>query len=185
MRRGNVSMFKQLIGNYLYYLATKSGEEYKEGLYQLIPSYILTRGDVWSTEDDKVKVVGYAEILNDLLSKARPGTLMPDIKVEGEYIKGQRSTHRKISLRKLRGKENIVIFHTEGCHICEGQISKAKALAASDSNVHVFLVNMDEIISGSGSLSSSLFDAFDLSVLPFVIQIDKKGNIIRRYLTLL
>ena len=184
MKKGNVMLYKQLIGNYLYYLASKTGEEYKEGLHQMIHSYILSKGDIWSTEDDRIKVVGFAEILNDLLSKAAPGTVMPDIKIDGEYIKGSRSTHKKINLRKLRGSENVVIFHTVGCHICEGQIRAAKALAASDSKVHVFLVNVDEVISRSDGLSSALFEAFDLSVLPFVIQTDRKGNIIRRYISL-
>jgi hypothetical protein len=34
--RGGDYMYKQLIGDYLYYLAPKTGEEYKEGLSQMI-----------------------------------------------------------------------------------------------------------------------------------------------------
>ena len=162
----------------------KTGEEFKEALRDFIPQYILSRTDIWSTEDDKLKVVGFAEILNDLLSKAAPGTVIPDIKVKGEYIKGTRSSHKKKSLRKLSGKENIIIFHTVGCHICEAEIKAARELAAADSDVRVFLVNVDKIIEENPTLSSTLFDSFDLSALPHILQTDKEGNIQRRYISL-
>ena len=182
--RGDVILYKQLIGNYLYYLAPKVGEEYKEGLYEFIPKYILSRTDIWTTEDDKLKVVGFAEIMNDLLSKATPGTLISDMKVEGEYIKGKKSSHKKKSLRKLSGKENIIIFHTEGCHICEGEIEVARILAAEGSEIRVFLVNVDKLVEENSKVTASLFESFDLSTLPYILLTDKKGNIIRRYISL-
>ena len=183
--KGDEHMFKQLLGDYLYYLAPKTGEEFREGLACVLDEYILDRDDVWTTGDDSLKVVGFAEILDDLLSKAAPGTRISSIKVEGEYMKGSRSSVRKMSLRKLRGKENIIIFHTEGCHICESEIKAARNLAAVDADVRVFLVNVDKVLASDPALSSQLFDAFDLSTLPFILQTDKKGNIIRRYISLL
>ena len=183
--KGDEHMFKQFIGDYLYYLAPKTGEEFKEGLACVLDEYILDRDDVWTTGDDSLKVVGFAEILDDLLSKAAPGTRIPSIKVEGEYMKGSRSSSRKMNLRKLRGKENIIIFHTEGCHICESEIKTARELAASNEDVRVFLVNVDKVLASDPALSSQLLDAFDLSSLPFILQTDKKGNIIRRYISLL
>lgn len=183
--KGDEHMFKQFIGDYLYYLALKTGEEFKEGLACVLDEYILDRDDVWTTGDDSLKVVGFAEILDDLLSKAAPGTRISSIKVEGEYMKGSRSSSRKMNLRKLRGKENIIIFHTEGCHICESEIKTARELAASNEDVRVFLVNVDNVLASDPALSSQLFDAFDLSSLPFILQTDKKGNIIRRYISLL
>lgn len=183
--KGDEHMFKQFIGDYLYYLALKTGEEFKEGLACVLDEYILDRDDVWTTGDDSLKVVGFAEILDDLLSKAAPGTRISSIKVEGEYMKGSRSSSRKMNLRKLRGKENIIIFHTEGCHICESEIKTARELAASNEDVRVFLVNVDKVLASDSALSSQLFDAFDLSSLPFILQTDKKGNIIRRYISLL
>ena len=183
--KGDEHMFKQFIGDYLYYLAPKTGEEFKEGLACVLDEYILDRDDVWTTGDDSLKVVGFAEILGDLLSKAAPGTRISSIKVEGEYMKGSRSSSRKMNLRKLRGKENIIIFHTEGCHICESEIKTVRELAVSNEDVRVFLVNVDKVLASDPALSSQLFDAFDLSSLPFILQTDKKGNIIRRYISLL
>lgn len=184
MERGDKILYKQLIGNYLYYLAPKTGEEYKEGMYEFISKFILSRTDIWTTEDDKLKVVGFAEIMNDLLSKATPGTVIPDIKVKGEYIKGTRSSDKKKNLRKLSGKENIIIFHTEGCNICAAEIKAARALAAENSKVRVFLVNVDKIVEENPTLSAVFFDSFDLSALPYILQTDKEGSILRRYISL-
>lgn len=182
--KNDVKMFKQLTGDYLYYLAPKTGEEHREGLYRMITEYVLSRTDIWTTEDDRLKVVGFAEILNDLLSKSQPGTVISDIKVKGEYIKGTRSSLKKKSFRKLGGDENLIIFHTEGCHICAAQIAAASELAASNPRVRVFLVNVDRLVEENPSLSATIFDSFDLSSLPYVVQTDKKGNIIRRYMSL-
>lgn len=181
--KGDRLMYRQLIGDYLYYLAPKTGEEFKEGLYEFIPRYILGREDIWSSEDDRMKVVGFAEIMNDLLSKAAPRTTIADLKVDGIYIRnGKEKTCRK-NLRKLRGLVNIVIFHTEGCHICEAEIAQARELAETP-KLNVFLVNVDKTISENPSLSTRLFDSFDLSSLPFILMTDRKGHIMARYITL-
>lgn len=180
---GNQLMYRQLIGDYLYYLAPKTGEEFKEGLYEFIPRYILGRDDIWSSEDDRMKVVGFAEIMNDLLSKAAPHTTIADLKVNGIYIRNGKEKQCRKNLRKLRGLVNIVIFHTEGCHICEAEIAQARELAETP-KLNVFLVNVDKTISENPSLSTRLFDSFDLSALPFILMTDRKGRIMARYITL-
>ena len=180
---GNEVMYRQLIGDYLYYLAPKTGEEFKEGLYEFIPRYILGREDIWSSEDDRMKVVGFAEIMNDLLSKAAPRTTIADLKVDGIYIRNGKEKQCRKNLRKLCGLVNIVIFHTEGCHICEAEIAQARELAETP-KLNVFLVNVDKTISENPSLSTRLFDSFDLSALPFILMTDRKGHIMARYMTL-
>ncbi len=180
---GNQLAYRQLIGDYLYYLAPKTGEEFKEGLYEFIPRYILGRDDIWSSEDDRMKVVGFAEIMDDLLSKAAPRTTITDLKVNGIYIRNGKEKQCRKNLRKLRGLMNVVIFHSEGCHICEAEIAQARKLAESP-KLNVFLVNVDKTISENPSLSMRLFDSFDLSALPFILMTDKKGHILARYITL-
>ncbi len=180
---GDRLMYRQLIGDYLYYLAPKSGEEFKEGLYAFLGPYILERDDIWSSEDDRMKVVGFAEIMNDLLSKAAPQTTIADLRVNGIYIRNGKEKQCRKNLRKLRGLVNIVVFHTEGCHICEAEIAQARELAETP-KLNVFLVNVDKTISENPSLSTRLFDSFDLSALPFILMTDKKGHIMARYITL-
>lgn len=181
--KGNGRMYRQLVGDYLYYLASKTGEEYKEGLYEFIGPYILERDEVWTSEDDELKVVGFAEIMNDLLSKAAPRTRIADLKVEGAFIRNGKERHVKKNLRRLRGLVNVVIFHTEGCHICEAEIAAVRELAETP-KLNAFLINVDKVIAENPELSARLFDSFDLSALPYILMTDKKGNILARYLTL-
>jgi hypothetical protein len=46
------------------------------------------------------------------------------------------------------------------------------------------MVNVDEVLHTDPSLASSLFDSFDLSALPYLVETDRKGTILRRYLSL-
>lgn len=181
---GDTVMFRQMAGDLLYFLAPKTGSAYKEGLAYLTENYILNRGDIWRTKDDSLKVVGFAEIMNDLLSKARPGKTVADIKVPGVLLKGSKEIRKDIRLNKVGGKNNVIIFHTIGCHICEAEIAAAHKLVAEDKNSRVLLVNVDAVISSSPSLANRLFNAFDLSSLPFILKTDKKGIIQSRYETL-
>ena len=181
--KGDTVMFRQMIGDYLYYLSTRSGEGIKEGLDYLIDTYI-TENKAWRSEDDSLKIVGFAGIMKDLLSKARPGTQIADLKVPGLMVTAKGEKDYKGSLRKLGGDRNIIIFYTEGCHICEAEKQAARELAAADKNVSVLLVNVDEIMRTNPALASKLFDKFDLSSLPYILDTSRNGLILRRYLSL-
>ena len=181
---GDTVMFRQMTGDLLYYLAPKTESSYKEGLACLIDELILGRNDIWRTQDDSLKVVGFAQIMGDLLSKARPSTRIADIKVPGTLLKGKKEIIRNFNLRKIRGKENVIIFHTVGCHICEAEIAAAHRLTAADRKARVLLVNVDEVLASSPSLANRLFSSFDLSSLPFIVITDRKGFILSRYETL-
>lgn len=186
LHQGDTLMFKQLSGDYLYYLAPKSGERFKQGLEYLIDEYIVSRGDVWRTADDSLKIIGLAEFSQELMSKAEVGTRIADLKVPGQLMKDGDSCEGEFRLRKLKGKRNIIIFYTEGCGVCDAEKKAAAALLASaEEKIKVLTINVDEVLSGSGSLSASLFDSFDLSTLPMILETDRKGIITRRYISLI
>jgi hypothetical protein len=69
-----------MTGDLLYYLSSRSGEGMKEGMNYLIDSYILSDNKVWKSQDDSLKVVGFAQIMDDLLDKAAPLTRISDLK---------------------------------------------------------------------------------------------------------
>ena len=48
----------------------------------------------------------------------------------------------------------------------------------------MLLVDMDAVMSDRPELASKLLDTFDLSVLPFVIQLDRRGIVQHRYVQL-
>ena len=189
LHAGDTTMCRQLLGDFLYYLAPKTGQAMKEGTKYLIDEYVLGRNDIWNTADDTLKVVGFAEIMDDLLSKSMPGSRIADIKVPGELLTYAKSTQKTMNLRKLKGESNIIIFHTNGCNICAAEIAAARNIISQldrkqKNKIKVFLVNVDDILAFNPSLASKLFDRFDLSSLPFIIGTDKKGIIGSRYMTL-
>ena len=189
LHAGDTTMCRQLLGDFLYYLAPKTGQAMKEGTKYLIDEYILGRNDIWNTADDSLKVVGFAEIMDDLLSKSMPGSRIADIKLPGELLTAAKSAKKTMNLRKLKGESNIIIFHTNGCNICAAEIAAARNIISrldrkQKNKIKVFLVNVDDIMASDPALASKLFDSFDLSSLPFIISTDKKGVIDSRYMTL-
>ncbi len=205
LARGDTLMFRQMSGDYLYYLASHSGEGVKEGLRYHIDRNILSR-DVWKSADDSLKVVGFAQIMSDLLSKAVPGTVIPTIKVPGQLCTWRGEKFRDKRLDKLKKKVNVIIFYTEGCEVCAAQKDAALAMlqgnveqvqTGSDAvsggrtshidnrNVNVFMVNVDKIMASDPALATQLMDSFDFSSLPYIIMTDSKGIILRRYVSLL
>ncbi len=181
---GNEMMFRQLTGDLLYWLSIRSGEAFKEGTEYLIDNKILSRPEIWKSSDDSLKVIGLAQFIDGLLEKAAPGTKIAGMKLPAEKLKGIKSKSGDYRLDKLRGQRNIIIFYTEGCANCDAEKAAARELAATDRKVRILLVNVDEILSSSPDLATALFDSFDLSSLPFIIETDRRGLIIRRYLTL-
>lgn len=184
LEKADTTLYRQMTGDLMYYLAARTGEGCKEGLNHLIDNHILSKGDVWRTQDDSLKIIGMAQMLDDLLSKGEPGSMMPRIKVPGSLQKGSKTRSVVRRLDKLGGSRNVVIFFTEGCSVCAAERKAAEALRFQK-GTRVFMVNMDEISSVDQNLASSLFDAFDMSVLPFLIQSDASGKICRRYFSLL
>ena len=183
LQAGDTVMFKQLAGDYLYYLSTRSGEGFKEGLRYHIEHNINSQSSVWTSKDDSLKVVGFADIMYNLLSKAVPGSKVPALKVPGELYDWRKAKNLVKRLDRLPGRENIIIFYTEGCEVCAAEKSAALALL-SKSHV-VFMVNVDWIVSEDPSLAARLMDIFDLSSLPYIIITDSEGTILRRYATVL
>lgn len=181
--QGDTTMFRQLSGDFLYYLASRSGEGFKEGLRHLIENNVKAIPKAWNSPDDSLKIVGFAEILDDLLSKAAPGTPVKALKVPAERLAKGKVKKSVFDLRKLKGDRNLMIFYTEGCEICKAEKAAIADIAAKDRKMTVLMVNVDEIMSSDPGLAEKLFDSFDLSSLPYIVMTDRKGNVLRRYLS--
>ncbi|MBQ8061652.1 MAG: redoxin domain-containing protein [Bacteroidales bacterium] len=162
---GDTLNFKHLEGDLLYFLATKRDEGYREGTADFVDSYILSRPDIWNTEDDSLMVVGMAEMLDGLLSKTPVGSVIPRMGIKG--------------WNRFRKEGGYLFFHAEGCPICEEEMRVADSLG-----VKYFAVNMDALESKSRRKTGKLLDTFDLSALPLVLEIDKGGIVKRRYTSL-
>ena len=162
---GDTLNFKHLEGDLLYYIAGKREEGFREGAASLVKDYILSRPDIWNNEEDSLMVVGMAEMLDGLLSKTPVGSTIPKMGIKG--------------WNKFRKQGGYIFFHAEGCPICEAEMELADSLG-----IKYFSVNMDALENKSPRKARKLLDTFDLSSLPFVIQIGKGGIVERRYASL-
>ena len=184
LSKGDRTLCRQLLGDLLYHLALRKDERSKEGMDYLIDNYILDRADIWKSADDSVKIIGFAQMMDDLLSRSEPGKRLPDMKVPGVMLKRSGAKDGKFNLRKIRGDRNIVLFYIDGCNICASEKEAARTLVRNDKSVRVLMVNVDDIVHASPSLAGRLFDLFDLSSLPFILETNRKGCITRRYISL-
>jgi hypothetical protein len=185
LAKGDTLMFRQMTGDLMYYLSLQRGEGYKEGMDRLIKEKILSRPDVWKTPDDSLKVVGMAQMYDDLLSKSTPGKRLPDLKLPGTLLTSKKTRTGEFRLRGLRGEQNYIMFVTDGCSVCAEQKEAARSLVAENTKAKVLIINVDDVITSNPSLSVALFDAFDLSTLPFILNTGKKSRIYRRYMLFL
>ena len=185
LEKGDTAMYKQMAGDLLYYLTLQRGEGFKEGLAHLISDKVLSRPDIWNSSDDTLKVVGLAQMYDDLLSKSTPGKRAADMKLPGTLLTSTTEKTGSFRLRKLGSEVNHIMFVTDGCHICAAEKEAARRYVSENNKSKVLMVNVDEVLSENPELASAMFDSFDLSTLPFILETDRKGKIIRRYISFL
>lgn len=181
---GNMDSFKQVEGDLLYYLAQEKGEVYKDAIIPFVNRYIKL-DDVWDTPEDQAQVVSLGEFLSEMTARTPVGSQVPDMAVNGTlrrkpfpiFVKG--SKEGVYQLGKLKGKPSYVVFYSAGCSSCQELLAKIEELVAGSRKVKVLLVDMDTV-----SQKDAILDTFDLTNLPFVIQLDKKGVVEHRYVQL-
>ena len=180
---GDTDSFKHMEGDLLYYLSSQTGETFKEGARLFIDKYILGTPDVWTAPEDVSQVVSMATMMKELLERTPVGSAVPDLKVHGTLL-------RKPCLFRKASKEGVfplkkadwLVFFTNGCGRCEETLAAARALA--DKKAKVLLVNMDTLFETYPDEARLLLDTFDLSGLPYVLQLGPNGAVFRRYVEL-
>ena len=180
---GDTDSFKHMEGDLLYYLSSQTGETFKEGTKLFIDKYILGTPDIWTAPEDVSQVVSMATLMKELLERTPVGTAVPDLKVHGTLL-------RKPCLFRKASKEGIfpltkadyIVFYTNGCSRCEETLAAARTLA--DNKSKVLLVNMDKLFEAYPEEARILLDTFDLSGLPYVMQLGPGGVVQHRYLEL-
>ena len=180
---GDTDSFKHMEGDLLYYLSSQTGETFKEGARLFIDKYILGTPDVWTAPEDVSQVVSMATMMKELLERTPVGFAVPDLKVHGTLL-------RKPCIFRKASKEGVfplrkadwLVFYTNGCGRCEETLAAARALA--DKKAKVLLVNMDALFETYPDEARLLLDTFDLSGLPYVVQLASGGIVTHRYVEL-
>ena len=180
---GDAESFKHMEGDLLYWLSSQTGEIYKEGTRLFIDKYILGVSEVWNKDEDAAQVVSMALMMKELLERTPVGSVIPDLQVHGTLLRKpclfrKGSKDGVFSLRKA----DYLVFYTKGCGRCEETLAAARALA--DNKAKVLLVNMDNLFEQYPDESRQLLDAFDLSGLPYVMQLGPGGVVQHKYLEL-
>ncbi len=188
MGEGDMEAFKQVEGDLLYFLSSRREEPYRDAIKPFVERYIHMP-DVWTTEEDQLQVVALADFLLDLTSRTPVGSEVPDLTVPGVlrrkpclFAKDGRAGN--YALRKLRGRPGYVVFYTGGCSSCQATLSAVEQLVSTNRRARVLLVDVDAILNDQPALGQQLLDSFDLSALPFVLELDRKGVVQHRYVQL-
>ena len=186
---GDVNAYKQTIGDLLYYLFSQRTEVYRDASVPFIQKYI-EQPEIWSTEADKAQVTSLGELMVALASRTPVGSQVPDLKVPGTlhrkpglFRKGVKEG--EFRLRKLKGDPGYLIFYTGGCSACQELLAAVDDIVANDRKARILLIDMDALFNDNPEKANELLDNFDLSVLPFVLQLDRKGVVRHRYVQLL
>ena len=186
---GDVNAYKQTIGDLLYYLFSQRTEVYRDASVPFIQKYI-EQPEIWSTEADKAQITSLGELMVTLASRTPVGSQVPDLTVPGTlrrkpglFCKGTKTGDFR--LRKLKGNPAYLIFYTASCQACQELLAAVDRIVEKDRKARVLLIDMDALFNQDQSKADELLDNFDLSVLPFVLQLDRKGIVRHRYVQLL
>ena len=180
---GDSESFKHMEGDLLYYLSSQTGETFKEGTKLFIDKYILGVPDVWNKDEDAAQVVSMAKMMKELLERTPVGSNVPDLKVHGTLLRKPCLFRKgaKDGVFSLR-KADYIVFYTSVCGRCEETLAAARTLA--DNKSKVLLVNLDTLTDTHPEEATLLLDTFDLSGLPYVLQLGPSGVVQHRYLQL-
>jgi len=186
-------LYKHLSGDLLYYLSGRRGEAFKAGTGFVADSLILSRGDIWRTADDSLQVVMLASLMHEILGRSAVGTRLPDLQVSGSLRNFRRSRPGKWNLQRIGGRPSYLMIYSWGCSGCQAEMDALDALFtaahAADRQVRraarrmrVLLVDMDDVLTNDPETGERLLDTFDLAELPFILEADRKGVVVRKYL---
>lgn len=170
--------YKDTVKELLYELSSDRTEDGVAAVRHLIDNYIKTRPELWTSAEDSLEVLGLANLLEGLYSRAEIGTKVPSVKADLSILRARKSgelkerdARRKLS--SFKGHEVLLLFHTEGCKVCRGQIEKARELVSRNPSMRLVLVCVDD--------NEAVLDSFDLASLPHLILLSSKGIVVRKY----
>ena len=183
--KGDTLSFRQMMGDMLYFCASEHKEHTVEATEYLIDRYVDGCPRAWATADDSLKVVGYSAIVSDLLSREIPGKKVARVKVPAvlQTKKGTRSG--VFRLDRLRAKTNYIFFQSPQCSNCRMEKEALSASWDSLGRPDVLYIDFDAISQSNPDLMARLLDSFDLTSLPHILVTDRRGTILRRYVSFL
>ena len=191
---GQPRLFRQMCGDLLYYLTLKREEPYKEGLGYVVDSLVLSRPEIWNTQDDTTKVVTMATLLKGMLARTPVGTKVPNLKVHGDLTTWKGKKYGQYQIGKLRSPYSYILIYTEGCGNCKEELAGVDAIVSAYSShdrqvakvakrTKVLVVNLDTLMESNPDEAYALLETFDLTVLPFAVALSRDGTVLHKYMS--
>ena len=172
--------FRTTMGDLLYYYSEQMTGRYKEAGAYLIENYILPNRSIWDSEHDSLCVLSYAESFLSIVSKASPGSMIPAVRVNG-VMAGSGKPGKPYRLDKLKAGSYIFIYNRM-CQSCLLEQEAVNEAVASNRKLKVIMVDTCDMDPVNGSDDAELFEAFDLSVFPYILKTGPRGRVAARYL---
>ena len=185
---GNLTSFKQVMGDFLYFLSSRKTEVFRDAAAPFVQTYIQVP-DIWTTQADQAQVVSLGQLLMELSSRTPVGSEVPDLQVYGTLRQRPCLLRRDgreglYSLRKLKGKPTYLLFYSHGCSACQETLDAVDRIVRSQSKTRILLVDMDALFTDQPGLAQTLLDSFDLSALPMALELNPDGQVLHRYVDL-
>ena len=188
LAEGYDEAFRQVMGDLLYFLSSQKEEVYRDAAIPFVQKYIDIP-DIWSSGNAQAQVVSLGKMLSSLAGRTPAGSLVPDLRVDGVLRRkpclfARDGRQGQYALRKLKGNPAHLVFYTGGCSSCRETLSAVESLVKENPRARVLLVDMDALQAANPAQAALLLEQFDLSVLPMVIELDRRGVIQHRYVQL-
>lgn len=177
----NLRTYKILTAALLYHAMTHSGHDLRFGADSLARQ-ILDDPDTWWTENDMLYVVSLASMSVSLMDLAPVGTRIPNGKVHGTLLRGDREKTGSFRLRRLCGRDHRLVFYSPACAHCKEILAALDTFRATHPKTRILLVNMDEMTDRHPAEAEVLLDSLDLSTLPMIIATGRRGRVSDKYL---
>jgi len=127
------------------------------------------------------QLVEMGKIEEELLDRNPVGSRLPEMKLPGTMLSAKSAKEKTVDISRLHGRPAYIMFFSEGCTNCQKE--KEAMQSVLKGRTRVFMVDVDRYMADDMEKGRKLFDAFDLTTLPHIIKLDKKGIITEKYVS--
>ena len=175
------TMWRHVTGDMLYFFSGRRGEASHAAAAWVADSLVLARPSAWKG-DDTLTVLPLAKLISGLAGLSPVGTVVPSLKLPGTKIEKGNAKSGSWKLDKLKGEPSIIVFRVDGCASCKAESAALEALSrqAVNKKTVFFFVDMDAL---TEEQKEAVTEKFDLTTAPFILSTDKKGVILKKYLS--
>lgn len=127
------------------------------------------------------QLVAIGQMERELHDRNAVGGTLPQMVLPGRLVTARGSRERQMDISRLKGRPAYLVLHAEGCSNCQKELEAMNQ--GFRKGMKVFIVNVDRYMADDMEKARELFDAFDLTELPHIISVDRKGIITDRYIS--